>query len=171
MADAALRMMVEDTAASLFTAETEAAAPVAVRDAAAAVEAEAFSVVLSAPSSSLSSHPSESSPSSELALVVAEAEAATDVAAAVSVGDATVEAEEMTELELAEAEDVEFDPSIPPVTPVASIRANASDSLSQDKLVPAEFTRGRAKHEVPLAHSVTSQADDTHCANPPLTHA
>lgn len=172
--------MVDDAAASLFngdtssdaeealaeapTAEVEAAAPVSVREAA-TVEADASAVVPSVPSSPSSqsrSPSSESSPSSSLAPDVTEADAAAEVAAAVLVEDATADAEGTAELEPEAEEVVEFDPSMPPETPVASIRANASDSLSQDKLVPAELTRGRAKHDVPLEHSVTSHVPPTH---------
>lgn len=171
MVDAAALLFNGDTSsdaeaalAEAPAAEVELAAPVAVKEAV-TVEADASAVVSSVPSSSPSSHSSpssESSPSSALALDVAEADAAAEVAATVSVEDATAGAEETAELEPEAEEVVEFDPSMPPETPVASIRANASDWLSQDKLVPAELTRGRAKHDVPLEHSVTSHVPPTH---------
>jgi len=43
-------------------------------------------------------------------------------------------------------------PVIPPETPVAAILASASDWESHAMLVPALFTRGRAKHELPAPH-------------------
>jgi len=68
---------------------------------------------------------------------------------------------------------VEFEPFpvMPPCAPVASILLKASLWVSQVMLVPALFTRGRAKHDVPPEHWDTSQAPLTHCAKPPCTQA
>lgn len=64
-----------------------------------------------------------------------------------------------------EADTVELvDPSpvIPPVAPVASIRARASPSVSHVTEVPRELTRGSAKHCVPPEHSVAAHVPPTH---------
>ena len=47
-------------------------------------------------------------------------------------------------------------PVIPPETPVACILASASAWRSHTTDVPALLTRGRAKHEVPAEHWLTS---------------
>jgi hypothetical protein len=62
-------------------------------------------------------------------------------------------------------------PVNPPVAPVAAIRASASSWVSHPMLVPALFTSGRAKQEVPAAHCWRDQVPATHCAKEPEMHA
>ena len=63
------------------------------------------------------------------------------------------------------------EPSTPPVAPVAAMRASASACVVHAIDVPAEFTSGSAKHCVPPAQPVATNAPPTHWAKPPATHA
>jgi hypothetical protein len=65
----------------------------------------------------------------------------------------------------------DWSPVIPPVAPVAVILPSASAWVSQPMLVPALFTRGKAKHERPAEQVVTAHLPLTHWANPPWTQA
>lgn len=62
-------------------------------------------------------------------------------------------------------------PAGPPWTPASSNRARASVCVSHERLIPALFTRGRAKQVVPAGHGLTSHFPPTHCAKPPAIHA
>lgn len=55
--------------------------------------------------------------------------------------------------------------------PAACIRAMASDSVSQVRLVPGLATSGSAKHVRSEPHDFNVHADPTHCAKDPSTHA
>ena len=91
-------------------------------------------------------------------------------AAAVDVETAAESVAEVSEPAL-EAAAVDPSPVIPPVAPVAAIRASASAVVVQVMLVPAELTKGNAAQIVPPAHWVVSNFPPTHCANAPLTQA
>lgn len=62
-------------------------------------------------------------------------------------------------------------PVVPPETPVAAKRARASSWVSQTMLVPALFTRGRAKHLRSAGQGVRAHLPSTHCANWEVTQA
>jgi len=76
------------------------------------------------------------------------------------------EPESVEEDELEESE-----PVMPPVAPVAAMRAATSLEVSHPMLVPAELTRGRAAQIVPVAHCVKTKAPDSHCAKELPMHA
>jgi hypothetical protein len=63
------------------------------------------------------------------------------------------------------------EPSIPPETPEASMRATTSDSISQASEVPLLLMSGRAKQDSPCEHGVKAYLEPMHCANAPLTQA
>jgi hypothetical protein len=55
--------------------------------------------------------------------------------------------------------------------PAATNRASASSLESQDRLVPALFTNGRATQAVPDVHGVRAHLPETHWAKEELTQA
>jgi len=60
---------------------------------------------------------------------------------------------------------------MPPVAPVAAMRAVASELVVQVTDVPGLLTRGRAKHDVPPAHASVENLPSTHCAKSDPTQA
>ena len=68
---------------------------------------------------------------------------------------------------------LELEPSTPtpPVAPATAMRTSASACVVHAIDVPAEFTSGSAKHCVPPAQPVATNAPPTHWAKPPATHA
>ncbi len=59
----------------------------------------------------------------------------------------------------------------PPAPIAVAMRAVASDSISQARLIPDLLTSGRAKHLVVEGHDCMFHFPFTHDANPPLIQA
>lgn len=62
-------------------------------------------------------------------------------------------------------------PLMPPVAPVAAMRASASASVVHVSDVPSLLTSGRARHWVPLPQDTMANLPLTHCAKPPAMQA